>query len=719
MGRTKASKAVIAGTKATPPKQRRSKKASTAVVRSLDTLQETKEAGKRQFKHAQSTRRNYDGTVTRMRKWAAEYGPSEGQDVDISHVQAVRDSAEGAVGVDPEFRLAFTGHLKKCSGDALALYITFKCLHEGLGTSTATRAHAAIKKYWEELDGDVYRGRWHFDEHAQRWAGNPVMCAEVQNILDAVNNKYGADGGERTHSAAMQYEYLDQVIKWSESVCPEISVHIPPVDVESRHVTTKHLLFRAFATTGWTIWSRNFETVALKCKHYILNAQGPNSSSKPFFKLELVDRKGWRRKNLKDRSGSVEHDLQGNTYHIYDQPTLPSANAYRHLPAWIQYLEAFHYGRPLHDDDYLFPTISTNGMIQPHLPVSHDTIQQWLNEFTKEAGVAQLVRGEFTTHCFRHGGTQYRFMFAAPGDRWTLARVRWWGRWAKGEHCDMLNRYLLDELYMYEESHADTLHSAVRAEGLSFLQDDMSAISDGCFRESLLSIRQDLGSAVSTAMSTFFARQSQSAVSTPTDQSELSPSVVQQFPPYMCPLVPIPIPVSPRTRSTIATSRPSAVHLVWMEHHLIFPNQAPMPTLIAATRARPSSLPPPNVCVLNVPIPREGRRLKSESWRDIVELWETGIPEQGVLPLKDWPKAWLTGANKPRFALKHHQCRVIAEEYLRRARFRRDDAAFLQAYPKAVKGHTALLGAINRARAGRGELVERKSKNGSLSRHHR
>ena len=40
----------------------------------------------------------------------------------------------------------------------------------------------------------------------------------------------------------------------------------------------------------------------------------------------------------------------------------------------------------------------------------------------------------FTTHCFRRGGAQYRFMFAPVGQRWTLARIRWWGGWAQGEH---------------------------------------------------------------------------------------------------------------------------------------------------------------------------------------------------------------------------------------------------------------------------------------------
>ncbi|KIJ91643.1 hypothetical protein K443DRAFT_48250, partial [Laccaria amethystina LaAM-08-1] len=48
--------------------------------------------------------------------------------------------------------------------------------------------------------------------------------------------------------------------------------------------------------------------------------------------------------------------------------------------------------------------------------------------------------------------------FAPIGQRWTLARIRWWGGWAQGEHRDTLIRYLLDELYTYEEDHSDALN---------------------------------------------------------------------------------------------------------------------------------------------------------------------------------------------------------------------------------------------------------------------
>ena len=51
----------------------------------------------------------------------------------------------------PDFQEAFKDEPKECSGKALALYITFKCIHKNLSKSTAELIHAAMKKYWEEL----------------------------------------------------------------------------------------------------------------------------------------------------------------------------------------------------------------------------------------------------------------------------------------------------------------------------------------------------------------------------------------------------------------------------------------------------------------------------------------------------------------------------------------------------------------------------------------
>jgi hypothetical protein len=55
-----------------------------------------------------------------------------------------------------------------------------------------------------------------------------------------------------------------------------------------------------------------------------------------------------------------------------------------------------------------------------------------INQMAAAAGISGAKH--FTTHCFRRGGAQYRFQFAPIGQRWTLARIQWWGGWAQGEH---------------------------------------------------------------------------------------------------------------------------------------------------------------------------------------------------------------------------------------------------------------------------------------------
>ncbi|KAG1770565.1 hypothetical protein EV702DRAFT_977982 [Suillus placidus] len=48
-------------------------------------------------------------------------------------------------------------------------------------------------------------------------------------------------------------------------------------------------------------------------------------------------------------------------------------------------------------------------------------------------------------------------MFTPVGQRWSLAMVRWWGRWADGEQRNTLICYLLDELHTYETDYSDAL----------------------------------------------------------------------------------------------------------------------------------------------------------------------------------------------------------------------------------------------------------------------
>jgi len=124
---------------------------------------------------------------------------------------------------------------------------------------------------------------------------------------------------------------------------------------------------------------------------------------------------------------------KGHEYEIYPQPEVPEMDMDTHLRRWLQYLES-RLGRTLEPDDYIFPRVAINGAIHPKEAVSYDLVQQLLRDFTQGAGLSCI----YTTHCFRRGGAQYRFMYAPTGKRWSLTKVRWWGGWAIGENVSHL-----------------------------------------------------------------------------------------------------------------------------------------------------------------------------------------------------------------------------------------------------------------------------------------
>jgi DNA replication initiation complex subunit (GINS family) len=61
----------------------------------------------------------------------------------------------------------------------------------------------------------------------------------------------------------MTKEYMERIFKWSEGkVSAEAVQNVlknmgqKNMTVEERALMTKHLEFRAFASTAWTVWSR-------------------------------------------------------------------------------------------------------------------------------------------------------------------------------------------------------------------------------------------------------------------------------------------------------------------------------------------------------------------------------------------------------------------------------------------------------------------------------
>ncbi|KAJ7787882.1 hypothetical protein B0H14DRAFT_2399022, partial [Mycena olivaceomarginata] len=229
--------------------------------------------------------------------------------------------------------------------------------------------------------------------------------------------------------------------------------------------------------------------------------------------------------------------------------------------------------------------------------------------------------------------------------------LRWWGGWAEGEHRDTLIKYLLDELNTYEDDYNGMLLP---------VQPD----TDGSF----------LGEPVNHRSTPLVI---QSLRNCPT------------FPSLTRPIIPINV-----SAPGIGSPQPHASN---------YPS-TPMSGAVAKGRLLPTK----GLIVPDVPVTRPDgtKSRRQDSWSIIVQHWESGDPAHGLLtPLKDWPKEWLTGPNKP-LAMKHNNRKMVALEFINQYHRNRED--FLKAYPEAEVGGSKLLTAINEARKKRGDLITRK-----------
>ena len=125
----------------------------------------------------------------------------------------------------------------------------------------------------------------------------------------------------------------------------------------------------------------------------------------------------------------------GHWYMMYRQPDTPSIDAYEHLLTWLHFCELL-LGRELQQDNYIFPSTSIKGTIDPLCPMTSNMVQKIITQFAKAAGIPSAKY--FTTHCYQQGGVQYQFMFSPIGKRWTLAKIRWWGSWAESEKVSVI-----------------------------------------------------------------------------------------------------------------------------------------------------------------------------------------------------------------------------------------------------------------------------------------
>ncbi|KAK6969257.1 hypothetical protein R3P38DRAFT_3337113 [Favolaschia claudopus] len=524
-------------------------------------------------------------------------------------------------GIDTDLlEKAFTGKPNKHSVYALEMYLTQKCVVEDHGKSTADGIHGAMVNYWDRLPGGHYTGEYSLDEDTGKVRGNPGRAPQIVDFVKCVKNKARVKGAAatRNHAEAPTIGDMRQFMDWSQSQCSHEMLDMKPKDTKELLLMITHGMMRAFLSAGFVLWMRNFETCQIQ-ERDLSDGKGPAPYYLPYLGVFLDNRKGWQQKQ------GYDGPLESNHYQIYEQKDTPEIDMYSH------------------PDDYLFPFVSSNGIIHAKRPMTHDRAQELINEFALGAKINKI----FTTHCLRRGGAQYRFMFAPMGQRWSLSIIRWWGGWAVGEQVDTLMRYLLDSLHSYEIGHGDALYPFRNQPDKSFMAEHNELQPPTTeFRLFGNQILTKLDGIVSQLMELAVLLLHRTSVSSHDS-------------------------ATPSSRVNHSSSHASATSISESETRL------PQPTLSASDpRSDEENSSPPATPISGALIPAVGR--DASAWKRAIDPWYRGNPSQGLqVALKNWPVSWYTGSMRLKTGTLYSNRKILAEAYER-------CVVFLPPYPTGL-----------------------------------
>ncbi|KAL4067081.1 hypothetical protein V8B97DRAFT_2025365 [Scleroderma yunnanense] len=595
------------------------KRARVSAAKDQPTLQavhQITEAGKQTHLWAAKTRATYARHVHQACKWLQGHFLVEGHN-------------DSEVYGDQIFKDTFECIPNQCLDKALALYLSWRGFQEHCSQSTINGIQAAFKM----LDS------------------NPVCSAEVNDVVASIRHKVNSEGAECSHSGMMQKEHMDCILAWSVSVCP-LNIPFQYIQSTMAGLESAVILSKELNAVAFTLWTRNYELVKLKCGDINLD----NAAIDGVF--------------LKYLQGE-EKSLMINDLSNYFE--------------WVKF---FHLGHPMGKGDFLFPAVGANGVLQPGEPLSHDTIQKWIDKAVVGSGIPR----KFSTHCFHHGGG-----------------------WVDGEHWDILMCYLLDELHCYENDHSDAL-SLISWDADGSLAGEATLVQPASTEVLCLahtSLMADVA-ALHTKVNKVY--NSQAVMSSDVRdmcekfgdlsnwvQKVLTSTLTYDSSPPCCESVLIPIPTShpPATLHAKPPHLPAmtSAHSALTASLNITTLPPQVPSLVGPQRTACLSALPVRLVISKVLVLHEDgmQTPKSEFWKDIVWHWKEGEPWLGLhVPLKDWPHHYYNGQHRQKFNTKYYQQHVTATEFIDKCQ--ENKAAFFNAYGSAIcKGHMELWKTIMKA----------------------
>ncbi|KAF8174867.1 hypothetical protein BJ912DRAFT_931306 [Pholiota molesta] len=353
---------------------------------------------------AKRTTKQYRSTVSSGKQWLKNW---------LENAVGEGDGAVTETVDRPEDMLRAFDELNEYTPVALLMLTTFKCetQEKPCKFATAQNIRSAFKDYFERVflcQGDY----WRHNEHTNQWEGNPVFQYQYKTYYESLNNK------DRSAITVQAKAMLpdDLRILFEMSAKPQkYGLTNPP-------------------------YLRCDELLTLKAQ-----AIRPQSSATgiPYLEVTLVFRKTNNDAN------------KAQMYKICQEPGNPVyLDCYTHLKTWLEYLQK-HTPRQILPSDPLFPAMASTGKLKIGEQMSKTGFDRLLEQVVEESDVLDGRPGKFTTHCFRRGGCQYRFMWVE--NPWSLKAVKWWGGWSSNDSVGTIMRYLLDELTAYKDDYGDIM----------------------------------------------------------------------------------------------------------------------------------------------------------------------------------------------------------------------------------------------------------------------
>ncbi|KAL4063509.1 hypothetical protein V8B97DRAFT_2026414 [Scleroderma yunnanense] len=542
------------------PESPSKRKTSSSENSSLEAIHHIKEVGKQAYLQAEKMQKAYD-----------------------EHIYIYND---------PRFKDAFENIPNHYSDKALALYLW----------STVEDVHAAFKK----LDGDTYHKKWHYNEAWQCWKENPATSAEVDDVMASIKHKVSAEGCDCVHSSAMKKEYMDKILTWSMTTCPELESMLHFISLVLTRCFELVKLKREDIQIMDTTLVNHVLTRYLRGKQDTLTT----NERDVYYEIHLRNWKGWQKKVDK---GFREIDLQN----------LMSCDSFFWLVVWVRWVEHVQLGWAMVDGDYIFPAIEANGVLKLCKPLSQDAIQKWISEATTGTG----IEGTFTTHCFCQGEAQYWFMYAPIGQQWPLSMH------------DMLICYLLDELHSYEDDHSDALgpfpHEA-----------DMSLAGEHAFATP--ATREELW-------------MFQLSVSTEIHKLDNNiQAILRNVTNSLQDLT--------QVNFTACSSAPLVILALGTNHTspcYMFPQPPAISPSLVTMESDTLTYSLPSPFIPNIPFTHVDGTItpRNKAWRDVIQHWEKGVLEKRLPLLRDWLYEYTHGPNH-NLQSKYNQWHIIALEFL-------------------------------------------------------